>query len=312
MAERRGWPVARYVRRRRRERLCGQAPSRSTAGCSTTSAPGSSTPSSSGTSTGSTGSPRELEEFFDICKAAGVSAMASVTGDTDLSTHDGQFLARILGAVARKESDDKSRRITRKHQEMAQAGRLLRTGTRPFGYRDDFRTVEPIEAAAIREAAARVLAGDSLRGVATDWNARGITERPGRRLVGPGPAPDAPLRPDLRAALLPRRDRGERGLGADHHARRDRPPPGDPDRPGAPDAGGPSVDTCSRAASCAAGAARPSSSPDRAPTARAATSAPRARACPAAGGSRSWPSRSKRSSRRPSCTASTRPRWRPP
>src|SRR3990172_9414772 len=57
--------------------------------------------------------PRELEEFFEVCVGAKVTAMASVTGEMDLSTHDGQFLARILGAVARKESDDKSRRITR-------------------------------------------------------------------------------------------------------------------------------------------------------------------------------------------------------
>jgi DNA invertase Pin-like site-specific DNA recombinase len=37
-----------------------------------------------------------------------VYALASVTGDVDLSNEDGPFMARILGAVARKESDDKS------------------------------------------------------------------------------------------------------------------------------------------------------------------------------------------------------------
>jgi site-specific DNA recombinase len=125
--------------------------------------------------------PKELEEFFDVCTTAGISAMASVTGDMDLSTHDGQFLARILGAVARKESDDKSRRITRKHLEMAQAGRLVRNSTRPFGYRDDWRTPDPTEATAIREAARRLLAGDSLRGLAIDWNARGIRSVRGRQ-----------------------------------------------------------------------------------------------------------------------------------
>lgn len=124
--------------------------------------------------------PRELEEFFEVCDAAGVRSMASVTGDTDLATHDGRFLARILGAVARKESDDKSRRIIRKHEEMARAGRLVRNSTRPYGYRDDFRTLDPTEAAAIREAVARVLAGDSLNGLANDWNARGLRGVTGR------------------------------------------------------------------------------------------------------------------------------------
>jgi site-specific DNA recombinase len=59
--------------------------------------------------------PKELEEFFELCAAADVHRLASVSGDIDLATHDGQFLARILGAVSRKESDDKSRRIMRKH-----------------------------------------------------------------------------------------------------------------------------------------------------------------------------------------------------
>src|SRR5450756_1379502 len=89
--------------------------------------------------------PKELEEFFEVCDAARVSALASVSGVTDLSTDDGRLMARIMGAVARKESDDKSRRITRKHLEMAQAGRLVRNSTRPFGYRDDWRTPEPTE-----------------------------------------------------------------------------------------------------------------------------------------------------------------------
>jgi len=82
--------------------------------------------------------PKELEEFFEVCKEAGVTRLASVSGDIDLATHDGQFLARILGAVAKKESDDKSRRISRKHEELAQAGKVagggtLPTGTRPTG-----------------------------------------------------------------------------------------------------------------------------------------------------------------------------------
>jgi site-specific DNA recombinase len=118
--------------------------------------------------------PKELEEFFEVCDAAGLTTMATASGDIDLATHEGRFTARILGAVARKESDDKSRRVKRKHQEMAQAGRLLRNSTRPFGYRDDWRTPEPTEAAAIREAARRLIAGDSLRGIATDWNVRSI------------------------------------------------------------------------------------------------------------------------------------------
>lgn len=118
--------------------------------------------------------PRELEEFFDLCKLAGVSRLASVSGDVDLSTHDGQFLARILGAVAKKESDDKSRRIRRKHEELAQAGKIAGGGTRAYGYETDKRTVRESEALVIRECAARLLAGEALRSICGDLNERAV------------------------------------------------------------------------------------------------------------------------------------------
>lgn len=124
--------------------------------------------------------PRELEEFLEVCDRAGLRDMATISGDFDLGADDSRLVARILGAVARKESDDKRRRITRKHLELAQAGKDVGGGDRPFGWRPDRRTVEPIEASAIREAAARIGAGDSLRSIAADWNARGITSVKGR------------------------------------------------------------------------------------------------------------------------------------
>lgn len=117
--------------------------------------------------------PRELEDFIDLCQRQQVK-LATVTGEIDLATHDGQLIARIQGAVARKESDDKSRRIRRKHEELAQAGRLSGGGTRPFGFEADRRTIRPDEAATIRDCARRALAGDSLRALCLDLNNRGI------------------------------------------------------------------------------------------------------------------------------------------
>jgi DNA invertase Pin-like site-specific DNA recombinase len=124
--------------------------------------------------------PRELEDFIDLCQRFGTK-LATVTGDIDLSTHDGQLIARIHGAVAKKESDDKSRRIRRKHAELAAAGRLSGGGTRPFGFEADRRTIRPTEAATIRECAKRALAGDSLRSICSDLNARGIATATGKQ-----------------------------------------------------------------------------------------------------------------------------------
>lgn len=124
--------------------------------------------------------PRELEDFIDLCQRT-QTKLATVSGDLDLSTHEGQLLARITGAVARKESDDKSRRIRRKHEELAAAGRVSGGGTRPFGFENDRRTIRPAEAAVVRECAARVLAGDPLRAICTDLNRRGVESVTGKQ-----------------------------------------------------------------------------------------------------------------------------------
>ena len=125
--------------------------------------------------------PKELEEFFDICDAAQVVDLASVAGDINLGSDDGRFHARILGAVARKESDDKSRRLKRKHLELAQNGKVAGGGTRPFGYESDRRTIVPEEAAVIRDLARRVLAGDSLLSLCRDLTASGVPTVKGGR-----------------------------------------------------------------------------------------------------------------------------------
>ncbi len=140
--------------------------------------------------------PRELEDFITLCDETGV-LLATCTGDLDLGTDDGRFRARIMGAVARKESDDKSRRLKRMHEARAEEGRWSGGGRRAFGYdvvggrynrRIEERTNQPAhlvinraEAKLIRAAARRVLAGASLHSITTDWNARGITTPTGKR-----------------------------------------------------------------------------------------------------------------------------------
>lgn len=125
--------------------------------------------------------PRELEDFMALCDTAGDVAIQTVTaGDLDLGDSTGRAVARILGAVARKESDDKSARIRRKHLELATKGKNSGGGTRPYGFGADRVTVVPEEAAHIGEAARRVLAGESWRSVCGDFNQRGIGTSTGR------------------------------------------------------------------------------------------------------------------------------------
>ena len=54
-------------------------------------------------------SPKELEVFIDLVERRRVHRAVVTGGDYDLTTPDGRLSARIVGAVARKESEDRSR-----------------------------------------------------------------------------------------------------------------------------------------------------------------------------------------------------------
>jgi DNA invertase Pin-like site-specific DNA recombinase len=87
--------------------------------------------------------------------------------------------ARIVGAVARHESEHKAERIRRQREQAALEG-TYHWGRRAFGYDRDGVSLNVEEAALIREAAARVLNGESLRRIADDWNTRGLTSPSGK------------------------------------------------------------------------------------------------------------------------------------
>ena len=125
-------------------------------------------------------SPKELEDFIVLIEATSAEVHTVTGGDYDLSTPHGRVTARILGAVARHESEDKSRRITRKAIELAQQGKRNGGGTRAYGYNAEHTEILPDEAAVVKEAAQRILAGDSLRSVCTDLNDRAAPTVTGR------------------------------------------------------------------------------------------------------------------------------------
>ncbi|MEE3126065.1 MAG: recombinase family protein [Actinomycetota bacterium] len=91
--------------------------------------------------------PLELEQFIQALDAAKVRHVKFVTGDADFTTGDGLLVLRMLAAVAAAESASKSRRVKRKQEQNAAAGKPHRASTRPFGYESDHVTVRPDEAA---------------------------------------------------------------------------------------------------------------------------------------------------------------------
>lgn len=116
--------------------------------------------------------PAELEQFIEMADAKSI-ALATVTGDVDLSTDTGRLVARITGAVARAETERKVARSKRRYRQDAEAGRSHFGPSRAFGYRPD-ETLDPDQSDAVRTAYADVLAGRSLRSIAAEWNSRGF------------------------------------------------------------------------------------------------------------------------------------------
>lgn len=116
---------------------------------------------------------RDLEDFIDTVERAGVQVRTVMAGHYDLSTASGRMAARHQAVGARYESELKAERIRRKMVELAEAGKS-NGGPRSFGYEPDHNTIREHEAALVREAARRALAGESLRAIAASWNERGI------------------------------------------------------------------------------------------------------------------------------------------
>ncbi|MEJ7796494.1 MAG: recombinase family protein [Nocardioides sp.] len=150
-------------------------------------------------------SPVELEEYIGVSDATSTITVTVRAGDLDLSTAAGRMVARMLGAAARHESEQKSERIRRKRRQEAESGQAH--GPLGYGY-DEAQAVVEAEAAVVREVATRILDGDTLYGIASELNVRGVLT-PGagrwyhhqvRRLVMPEGADD-PLS-SLAGALL--------------------------------------------------------------------------------------------------------------
>jgi site-specific DNA recombinase len=114
--------------------------------------------------------PFEQESFFIACERAGVLYVATFADEVDIARGEGMMIARIKAAVAAEEARKTRERVVRKKVEIAEAGRPA-GGPRPFGFEPDQATLRESEAAMIREAASRILAGETPGSVCRSWNA---------------------------------------------------------------------------------------------------------------------------------------------
>lgn len=136
--------------------------------------------------------PDDLEELLKLTEKHRVQ-LASVSGVRDLSSDDDQYILRIEVAQACKSSADTSRRVRRGWEARAAQGLPVGGGKRPFGWGvptgktgttgrpiyDTTRLV-PEEAAILREAVERLMAGQSQGGVLAWMNTVSTTSQANR------------------------------------------------------------------------------------------------------------------------------------
>jgi site-specific DNA recombinase len=111
---------------------------------------------------------KDLQRFLDKGATLTSCTEPEFTGSTGL------LMLRILAGFAEHESGVKSERVARKMRQKREKGDPHAGGKRCFGYTRDGMTVVPEEAALIREAAQRILAGETVGHVLLDWQARGL------------------------------------------------------------------------------------------------------------------------------------------
>jgi len=116
--------------------------------------------------------PRDLEDLIDAVDDNGVQ-VKSVGSEMDLSTIGGITTARFMVTIANQESKATSRRVVRAKLDHAMAGKFI-GGSRRFGYNADCSELIEEEAAAIRDAYDRIIAGESVNAITRHWAAQGI------------------------------------------------------------------------------------------------------------------------------------------
>jgi site-specific DNA recombinase len=128
----------------------------------------------------------QWERVVKACQAHGVRVAFATAGEIDLGTVSGRMASRFSAVIARHESEHKSERIVAASRQRAAEGKAH--GRIPYGYRRVYEVdskglpvrgrwrdeLDEAAAAVIREAADRVLAGETLKAICRDLEARGV------------------------------------------------------------------------------------------------------------------------------------------
>src|SRR5690606_31253149 len=122
--------------------------------------------------------PQEFNDLIELAESRGVRISTVASGEFDLNLASGRGVARTIAAWDAVEAEQASERIKAAKLQRSQKGEW-HGGTPPFGYTsaNTKLVINPEEAPLVKEAAKRILAGDTIHAIITEWNRRGVTTR---------------------------------------------------------------------------------------------------------------------------------------
>lgn len=123
----------------------------------------------------------EFSRFWAVASKHDVALVSKSDSYLDTTTGIGLGIVYMIVGLAQQESDNTSTRLKAKEREQAQAGIAKRGGKKAYGINEDWTKVVKAEAAVLKDAAERIINGETLNSIVTDLNARGVKSATGRR-----------------------------------------------------------------------------------------------------------------------------------
>lgn len=130
---------------------------------------------------------RDLDRLIALVNTTGADIATVVSGDIVLDTADGRMMAGILARIDQGEwertSERRQRQNRQKREQAAAEGKVYRYAgrRRAFGYSADGHSLDEAEAAFLKDAARRIIAGMSAYRITMEWKDAGVVTPYGAR-----------------------------------------------------------------------------------------------------------------------------------
>ncbi|MDN3360183.1 recombinase family protein [Actinomadura sp. DC4] len=126
--------------------------------------------------------PGDYERFVEAFTYQDGRVFADQRGPKDLYSEDVESMGLFGAVISKMEVRKMQRRMRRSHRARAEEGRPV-GGPRPFGWKEDRRSLEPHEAELLAKAAKDFLSGRSLHSIIREWQAAGVKSARGNEWV---------------------------------------------------------------------------------------------------------------------------------